>query len=127
MRPLSLRLVTVRKPAGSAPVLPAGDVDEDTKLARAVIDDALAAMVAEAGHQLDVVLREVERAQQNVDRATADLHAWRRRRTFPHSAGVRVLLLAQVADMAETRLPPGVHLRAVTSYLAKDHPPAVDG
>jgi len=91
--------------------------NEEDRLARAVIDDAFTAMLAES--RADVAVREVavDAARRRMNILAGKQKRWRERDVFDPVVGMRATAMAASADMAETDVPPGVHLRALTAYL----------
>lgn len=92
------------------------------RLARALIDDAYAAMVDEFRIKAEIADADARFARSALARAEAQRDAWRRHRSFQHVIGLRAVITAQVADMTETSAPAGIHLQALSSYLQKYHP-----
>ena len=92
------------------------------RLARAVLDDAFAAAVDERRAELAVHESAAASARRAVERAERRLRRWRLHGTFDHDVGLRAVAMAQVADLAETDLPAGVHLQALSVYLAEHQP-----
>lgn len=124
------------RPSPHRGVLGRGDAAVRDRLARALIDEAYGLTLheaqqalAEARDRLAAAHREVSAAERELERTQRARVRWRRWRRIDRTGhadrlvALRALTLAQVADLADTDVPPGEHLTAVREYLRRRHPP----
>lgn len=93
------------------------------RLARAIIDDAHRAVVGEAMQQVQQAERELAAARTELARAQRLRSRWQRAGDVRTLIRLRAIRAAQIADLAETDVPPGAHLRAVVEFLREHYPP----
>lgn len=113
-----------------------GDAAGRDRLARALIDEAYGMILRDRQEAVAAAAAELAAAQRTVTGLERDLARmqrsrlhWRRWHRLDDAAmadrvvALRAVTVAQLADLADTDVPPGEHLLAVREYLLRHQPP----